>query len=166
MARPSQDDVSKRLDAEKDEQLDLRHRLGADGKPYGKVVDFKLSELRIVKLLEHMCSSLSQHHDFNTTSGYWEFIYKPYAMHRTLERKTHQQKFDNFCASLLEEVEDDLAGALIEGEVDSQGACKWCGGPSAALEVSFAIFATFYCTLRIFLTSFHPCCRHHGLPLH
>lgn len=54
-------ELQRRLDAEKPRNhLDLRHRLDKHGKRYGKVIAYKLSELRAVELLEDLCDHLGE----------------------------------------------------------------------------------------------------------
>lgn len=39
----------------------MRHRLDKDGKRYGKVLDYKLSELRVIHLLDGLCNAAKQY---------------------------------------------------------------------------------------------------------
>lgn len=59
----SKGELQRRLDAEKPRNhLDLRHRLDKHGKRYGRVIDYKLSELRAVELLEGLCEAAGKAH--------------------------------------------------------------------------------------------------------
>ncbi|KAI8465654.1 MAG: TLR4 regulator and MIR-interacting MSAP-domain-containing protein [Monoraphidium minutum] len=56
-------ELQKRLDAEKPRNhLDLRHRLDKHGKRYGKVIAYKLSELRAFELLDGLCDAAGDAH--------------------------------------------------------------------------------------------------------
>ena len=58
-----QAELQRRLDAEKPRNhLDLRHRLDERGKRYGKVIAYKLSELRAVELLDELCEAAGPAH--------------------------------------------------------------------------------------------------------
>lgn len=55
-------ELQRRLDNERPRNhLDLRHRLDSEGKRYGKVIDYKVSELRAVELLEHLCETMDKY---------------------------------------------------------------------------------------------------------
>lgn len=41
--------------------LDARHRLDKDGKRYGKVIEYKLSELRMIELIDTLCDHVPDH---------------------------------------------------------------------------------------------------------
>lgn len=41
--------------------LDVRHRLDKHGNRYGKVIEFAVSELRAIELLENLCQDLKQY---------------------------------------------------------------------------------------------------------
>lgn len=56
-------ELQRRLDAETPRNhLDLRHRLDKHGKRYGKVIAYKLSELRAVELLDDLCARAGEAH--------------------------------------------------------------------------------------------------------
>eukprot|EP00879_Flechtneria_rotunda_P005224 GHRR01005507.1.p1 GENE.GHRR01005507.1~~GHRR01005507.1.p1 ORF type:complete len:301 (+),score=79.80 GHRR01005507.1:153-1055(+) len=55
-------ELQRRLDAETPRtHLDMRHRLDKDGNRYGKVINYKVSELRAVNLLDDLCSVMEQY---------------------------------------------------------------------------------------------------------
>eukprot|EP00898_Chlorokybus_atmophyticus_P000906 jgi/Chlat1/1816/Chrsp135S02140 len=41
--------------------LDMRHRLNSQGQREGKVIDYRLSELRVVELLDGLCKTMSDY---------------------------------------------------------------------------------------------------------
>jgi hypothetical protein len=49
--------------------LDLRHRLDERGKRYGKVIEYRLSELRAVELLDGLCEEVGEAHALVDVSG-------------------------------------------------------------------------------------------------
>jgi hypothetical protein len=41
--------------------LDMRHRLDSQGQREGKVIDYKVSELRVVELLDGLCTKMKEY---------------------------------------------------------------------------------------------------------
>ncbi|RMZ55045.1 hypothetical protein APUTEX25_005671, partial [Auxenochlorella protothecoides] len=123
--------LRKRIDAEVPRNhLDLRHRLDAHGNRYGKVIDYKISELRSIELLDDLCDDLKKDYDYNSTSGAWESTSgKPASgdghAHThicSLDRKENQRLLDNYCGMLMEEHEDALSAALRSGKLTASNA--------------------------------------------
>ncbi|KAL6774237.1 hypothetical protein ACKKBG_A24270 [Auxenochlorella protothecoides x Auxenochlorella symbiontica] len=115
--------LRKRMDAEVPRNhLDLRHRLDAQGNRYGKVIDYKISELRSIELLDDLCDDLKKDYDYNSTSGAWESTSGKPASGDGLDRKENQRLLDNYCGMLMEEHEDALSAALRSGKLTASNA--------------------------------------------
>ncbi|KAF8055936.1 hypothetical protein HT031_006575 [Scenedesmus sp. PABB004] len=57
--RRAQGELQRRLDAELPRtKLDMRHRLDKDGKRYGKIIEYRLSEMRANDLLDGLCDDM------------------------------------------------------------------------------------------------------------
>ena len=57
-----QAELSERLANERPRNhLDVRHRLDKDGKRFGKVIDFAISELRAVEIIEDICEEMGKY---------------------------------------------------------------------------------------------------------
>ena len=55
--------------------LDLRGRLDSKGQRYGKLIDYKVSELRFVELLENLCEDVASGYGYSV--GVWRKGSKP-----------------------------------------------------------------------------------------
>ncbi|GAX79129.1 hypothetical protein CEUSTIGMA_g6569.t1 [Chlamydomonas eustigma] len=115
--------------------LDMRHRLDSSGQRYGKVIDYKSSELRAVELLDGLCGSggVGQYAlvQFNVsesgkTTSQWKKIqgqemdalvngtrYNPAEV-----EKAKQKLLQNYCGAVLEESEESLEQAIMSGKFD------------------------------------------------
>ncbi|XP_078446381.1 TLR4 regulator/MIR-interacting MSAP protein [Wolffia australiana] len=101
--------------------LDMRHRLDSRGQREGKVIDYKISELRVVELLDGLCDKMQD----------YTLIKKPGAAKKewikvkawdTLgtdkqEARTHSKAISSYCGRLIEETEDDLAEKIRKGTI-------------------------------------------------
>lgn len=104
--------------------LDMRHRLDKEGKRWGKVIDYKMSELRVIHLLEDLCDGMSDYElvEANgTQTARWArsadlSANRSYNMHM---RKEQRKELANYCHDVLERHEDELSHALRNGEVDT-----------------------------------------------
>jgi hypothetical protein len=115
--------------------LDMRHRLDSSGQRYGKVIDYKSSELRAVELLDGLCGAtgVGQYAfvQFNIsasgkTTSQWKKIhgqevdalvngtrYTPSEV-----EKAKQKLLQNYCGAVLEELEESLEQAIMSGKLD------------------------------------------------
>mmetsp|Transcript_32688 Transcript_32688/g.72213 ORF Transcript_32688/g.72213 Transcript_32688/m.72213 type:complete len:174 (+) Transcript_32688:21-542(+) len=115
--------------------LDMRHRLDGQGKRYGKVIDYKVSELRAVELLDSLCGSMKSYSlvtTNDTASGklvrHWAKFEGEGAMDLTNstrpakhEEEVRQRQLESFCGAVLEEHEDDLSEAIQAGKFEDTG---------------------------------------------
>lgn len=107
--------------------LDMRHRLDSRGQREGKVIDYRVSELRVVELLDGLCESMQDYTLMKLDSGEkgwakvknWDDIKtdKP-------EARAHSKNLSSFCGRLLEETEDELAELIKQGSVQPGGVSK------------------------------------------
>ncbi|KAH9693942.1 DUF3456 domain-containing protein [Citrus sinensis] len=79
--------------------LDLRHRLDSKGQREGKLIDYRVSELRVVELLDGLCDKM-QDYTLEKVSLSFNQIYKYF-----------------FVSRLLEETEDELAKLIKKGSL-------------------------------------------------
>jgi hypothetical protein len=130
------------LEAEKPrDPLDFRGRLDGSGNRFGKVVDYRLSELRFVELLEGLCSRLSAYALWRPSAAYlerepdtpkaeWVRVSGDGAVSAATEddpglrggqgkAKAHSKEIEGFCAALVEVVEEPLAVALRQEDFNS-----------------------------------------------
>ncbi|KAL4434379.1 hypothetical protein ABPG75_000820 [Micractinium tetrahymenae] len=110
--------------------LDLRHRLDKDGKRYGKMIEYRMSELRVIHLLEDLCDGMSKYElveGKNESEPRWARS-DSLGANRNLNVhlvKEQRKELQNFCHDLLERQvghEDSISHALRNGEVDTESA--------------------------------------------
>lgn len=99
--------------------LDMRHRLDAKGQRQGKLIDYRISELRVVELLDDLCEKMQDYtlrifpdsHEWYKV-GSWDNL-------RTnkQEARAHSKDISSYCGRLLEETEDELAELIKKGSV-------------------------------------------------
>eukprot|EP00243_Klebsormidium_subtile_P011664 TRINITY_DN6709_c0_g1_i2.p2 TRINITY_DN6709_c0_g1~~TRINITY_DN6709_c0_g1_i2.p2 ORF type:complete len:186 (-),score=9.39 TRINITY_DN6709_c0_g1_i2:277-834(-) len=98
--------------------IDLRHRLDSKGQREGRVIDYRVSELRAFELLEGLCRATKAYR-LNETE--WR---KPTAADSpsdpALKRLAEAQskEIQVYCDRLLERVEEELATAIREDGID------------------------------------------------
>jgi len=104
----------------------MRHRLDKDGKRYGKVIEYRLSELRAVELLEDLCHEMDKYTlvPRNATGSQdqeQQVHWVQYKGEGTVtgvtwppehERELHSKHLTTFCGILLEEHEEEVLAAL------------------------------------------------------
>jgi hypothetical protein len=116
-----QDELGERLRAERPRnRLDTRHRLDKDGKRYGKVIDFKVSELRAIELLEGICDGLKKY-QLDELEGSWVLS----NVSSTSGSKEDEQMLKdqrrilrNMCADIIGPLEDELATSIRQGKAE------------------------------------------------
>jgi hypothetical protein len=140
--------LAARLTAERPRNaLDVRHRLDAAGNRYGKIIDFAVSELRALELLEGLCDAGLDTFSL-AADGRWAAgaagaaAGDAAAVHR---EKEDRKRLRHACADLVERWEDALSAALREGRLDAANAsdyvCERVGGYCAEGEGAAAAAA-------------------------
>ncbi|CAA6673455.1 unnamed protein product [Spirodela intermedia] len=86
--------------------LDMRHRLDSRGQREGKVIDYKISELRVVDLLDGLCEKMQDY----TLKKVCCIVDKP-------EARAHSKIISSYCGRLIDETEDELAEKIKKGSV-------------------------------------------------
>nr|GEW11200.1 hypothetical protein [Tanacetum cinerariifolium] len=100
--------------------LDMRHRLDSKGQREGKVIDYRVSDLRVVDLLDGLCDKMQdytlQKIDSNKKTWIkvddWDDITS-----NKQEARAHSKEISSYCGRLLEETEDELAEQIKRGSV-------------------------------------------------
>lgn len=105
--------------------IDLRHRLDSKGQREGKVIDYKVSELRVVELLDGLCSRMKDYvlEVEGPERGKWTKNALAEAIQDRRQADAHSKQMTTFCGRLLEETEDQLEekiknGSMMFGEVE------------------------------------------------
>jgi hypothetical protein len=94
--------------------IDLRNRLGDDGKRHGKVVSYKVSEARLSNLLDDLCETLdTAKHAYTLKGNEWTTIRKA---DETAETKYHTRSLVHTCTDVLYKEEDRLGESLRNAE--------------------------------------------------
>ncbi|XP_024526693.1 protein seele-like [Selaginella moellendorffii] len=98
--------------------IDLRHRLDSKGQRQGRVIQYKLSELRVLELLEGVCSRVK---DYTLDKATGEWIKLSNSGNRNEDEKreaeVHSKEIAVYCGRLLEKHEDELASTIRSGEM-------------------------------------------------
>ncbi|XP_077246915.1 TLR4 regulator/MIR-interacting MSAP protein [Tasmannia lanceolata] len=102
--------------------LDMRHRLDSKGQREGKVIDYRVSELRVVELLDGLCDKMQDYTliKSDVTEQEW-FKVDDWENLKTdkQEARAHAKAISSYCGRLLEETEDELAELIKRGSVRS-----------------------------------------------
>lgn len=124
--------------------LDMRHRLDKDGKRYGKVIDYKVSELRMLELLEDLCKELDAYEYQQPTDadpeGTWSRQLKPNKSAGELTQ-AHQltKQLVNYCHLFLEEHEEQIMKLIRDGAAPAdltRSVCERLSGVCEAMPSS------------------------------
>lgn len=99
--------------------IDARNRLTADGKRYGKVVAWKVSEIRAVEIIEDLCSDSFTEGKYLTADNKWVTT-RPLSKYDDDDAKDEakarlkmgRKMLTDFCGSLVERFEEELVEAL------------------------------------------------------
>ncbi|KAG7667906.1 hypothetical protein Ndes2437A_g07918 [Nannochloris sp. 'desiccata'] len=127
--------------------LDARHRLDAEGKRYGKVIDFKISELRVIELIEDLCTEMNKYqlasHDNSSSNKErskdsddekQRWILSSEALVDDIADGTNAESTEASehllkeqrrilrisCSDIIGDWEDDIAEAITSGKADSE----------------------------------------------
>ena len=96
--------------------LDMRGRLDSKGVRYGKLIDYKVSELRFVELLENLCDDVGD--KFGFRDGSWTAGAK--SAGSRAERKALRKELEGYCHRLVEAQEEALQEALYAGTLENE----------------------------------------------
>ncbi|XP_011627531.1 protein seele [Amborella trichopoda] len=102
--------------------LDMRHRLDSKGQREGKVIDYRVSELRVVELLDGLCEKMQDYTLDKLASGKQEWVkvgdWDDYVLKiDKQEARAYSKDISSYCGRLLEETEDELAELIKKGSV-------------------------------------------------
>jgi hypothetical protein len=103
--------------------IDARNRLTADGERYGKVVAWKVSEIRAVEIIEDLCSDSFTDGKFLTADNTW-VTKRPSTKYDDDDAKDEakarlkmgRKMLADFCGSILEQFEEELVDAALKAE--------------------------------------------------
>jgi len=127
--------------------VDLRNRLNSKGQREGKVIDYRVSELRVVELLDGLCDKMQDYTLQKLESGEKGWVKVTYCNSFQTEKKAaaraHSKNLSGFCGRLLEETEDELSEWIktssSESENVSKALCedisKHCRSTSATIQI-------------------------------
>ena len=90
--------------------VDMRGRLDSKGKRYGKLIEYKVSELRFVELLEGLCDAVGE--KYGLQGGIWR---TGKSDGKLAQRKALRKELEGYCHRIVEEQEDLLQSALYGG---------------------------------------------------
>ncbi|CAA7410684.1 unnamed protein product [Spirodela intermedia] len=100
--------------------LDMRHRLDSRGQREGKVIDYKISELRVVDLLDGLCEKMQDYTLKKSDSVKQEWIrvkdWDAFGADKP-EARAHSKIISSYCGRLIDETEDELAEKIKKGSV-------------------------------------------------
>ncbi|GAV88148.1 DUF3456 domain-containing protein [Cephalotus follicularis] len=100
--------------------LDMRHRLDSTGQRRGKVIDYRVSELRVVELLDGLCEKMQDYtlEKIDSTGLQWVKVdnWDNLTMDKQ-EARAYSKDISSYCGRLLEETEDELAELIKNGSV-------------------------------------------------
>lgn len=99
--------------------LDMRHRLDSKGQRKGKVIDYRVSELRVVELLDGLCEKMQDYtiEKTDSTGKQWIKVDNWDNLTNKQEARAYSKDISTYCGRLLEETEDDLAELIKKGSV-------------------------------------------------
>lgn len=107
--------------------LDLRNRLDSKGQRQGKVIDYRVSELRVVELLDGLCEKMQEYTLLKTASETQQWMRVQNWDNLTInkqEAKAHSKHISSYCGRLLEGTEEELAELIKNGSVKPGGVGK------------------------------------------
>ncbi|XP_031121616.1 protein seele [Ipomoea triloba] len=107
--------------------LDMRHRLDSKGQREGKLIDYRVSDLRVVELLDELCEKMQDYTLEKVDSGtkVWTKV-NDWDKLKTnkQEARAHSKAISSFCGRLLEDTEDELSELIKKGSVKVGGVSK------------------------------------------
>ncbi|MCO5566915.1 hypothetical protein L7F22_020599 [Adiantum nelumboides] len=128
--------------------LDMRHRLNSQGQREGKVIDYKVSELRVVELLDGLCSRMKDYtlELEGPEKGKWKKSVPVESIRDRQQADAHSKHMSTYCGRLLEKTEEQLEerirnGSMKVGEVERmlcQELAGECSRPRSTAEMDIA----------------------------
>ncbi|CAI0381633.1 unnamed protein product [Linum tenue] len=107
--------------------LDMRNRLNSKGQREGKVIDYRVSELRVVELLDGLCDKMQSYTLEKIDSSRREWIkvndWDTLTTNKQ-EARAYSKQMSSYCGRLLEETEDELTELIKKGSVTVGGVSK------------------------------------------
>ncbi|KAJ0234736.1 hypothetical protein HA466_0271060 [Hirschfeldia incana] len=99
--------------------LDLRNRLNSKGQREGKVIDYRMSDLRVVDLLDGLCDRMQDYtlQKVESKNSEWVKVESFDNLTNKQEAKAHANDISTYCGRLLEETEDELAEVIKNGSL-------------------------------------------------
>ncbi|CAH8354528.1 unnamed protein product [Eruca vesicaria subsp. sativa] len=99
--------------------LDLRNRLNSKGQREGKVIDYRISDLRVVDLLDRLCDRMQDYtlQKLESKNREWVKVESFDNLTNKQEAKAHANDISTYCGRLLEETEDELAEVIKNGSL-------------------------------------------------
>ncbi|XP_058220531.1 uncharacterized protein LOC131330813 [Rhododendron vialii] len=100
--------------------LDMRHRLDSKGQREGKVIDYRVSELRVVELLDGLCQKMQDYtlEKIDKTKQEWVKVDDWDSLTTDRQKaQAYSKDISTYCGRLLEETEDELAELIKKGHV-------------------------------------------------
>ena len=84
----------------------------------GKILDYRLSEVRIGELLDTLCTAVSSRFQLavNNTGDAVGLVWTDGAPPLTAEGQHHSKELENFCIQLVDDHEEELVEALRSEE--------------------------------------------------
>lgn len=107
--------------------LDMRHRLDSKGQREGKVIDYRVSDLRVVELLDGLCDKMQDYalQKLDSSERAWVKVKNWDDLQSDKqEARASSKDISFFCGRLLEETEDELAELIKRGSIQSGGVSK------------------------------------------
>jgi len=93
--------------------VDLRNRLNSKGQREGKVIDYRVSELRVVELLDGLCDKMQDYTLQKLESGEKGWVkvtdWNSFQTEKKAAARAHSKNLSGFCGRLLEETEDEVS---------------------------------------------------------
>ena len=98
--------------------LDMRGRLDSKGNRLGRMIDYKVSELRFVELLESLCPDVGDYSLSEPKDGGPKVWSKDKRLGGA-KGKAQRAEIEGYCHRIVEEQEEALQGALYANELNS-----------------------------------------------
>ncbi|KAJ8772801.1 hypothetical protein K2173_027978 [Erythroxylum novogranatense] len=105
----------------------MRHRLDSKGQREGKLIDYRVSELRVVELLDGLCEKMQDYtlQKIDSKTHLWTKVYNwDNLTTNKQEARAYSKDLSSYCGRLLEETEDELSDLIKEGSVKVGGVSK------------------------------------------
>ncbi|CAM0947833.1 unnamed protein product [Alopecurus aequalis] len=127
--------------------LDLRNRLNSKGQREGKVIDYRVSELRVVELLDDLCGKMEDYTLQKLDSGEKEWVkvtnWNSFQADKKAAARAHSKNLSSYCGRLLEETEDELAAWIKSSAAESGNVSQaLCGDISKHCQATSATTPT------------------------